>query len=244
MKASIFKHIYPRLLLTLTLVAFLGSCKNLDMKQVAQAIQDYQQPLDEATVVNGLKQALEVGTRNSVSETSKVGGFYNNPLIHIALPPELTKVSKTLRKFKLGSYVDNFERQMNRAAEVASVEAKDIFLESIMEMSLADGWSILRGSDDAATQYFRRTTESKLTTKFRPAITNSMKSVGFYNDYRALLKTYEKLPFTKKPDLNIENYILKQSLDGLFLLVAAEEKKIRTDPSARVTDLLKSVFTN
>jgi hypothetical protein len=229
--------------LGLTLIALLSGCKNLDLKQVAQVLQDYQQPLDETTVVNGLKQALEVGTRNSVSKTSKAGGFYDNPLIRIALPPELNKVSKTLRKLSLGSYVDSFERQMNRAAEVASVEAREIFLESILEMSLVDGWNILNGPEDAATQYFRRTTESKLIRKFRPAINRSMKSVGFYDDYTSLLKTYDKLPFTKKPDLNIENYILKRSLDGLFLLVAAEEKKIRNDPAARVTDLLKRVFS-
>ncbi len=235
---------YFQLFLIIASAGLLSGCKNLDLKQVAQVLQDYKQPLDEATVVRGLKQALEVGTKNTVSKTSKSGGFYDNPLIRIALPSELNKVADTLRKFKLGSYVDSFEKQMNRAAEVASVEAKEIFVESIMEMTLADGWNILRGSEDAATQYFRRTTESKLTNRFRPVINNSMKTIGFYDNYTTLLKTYDKLPFTKKPDLNIENYILKQSLDGLFTLVAEEEKKIRKDPAARVTDLLKQVFAD
>jgi len=133
---------------------------------------------------------------------------------------------------------------MNRAAESASKEAKQIFISSISQMSFTDAWQILRGSDDAATQYFKRTTSLQLRSKFRPIIQKSMQKVGFYQDYRTLLKTYDAIPFTKKPDLNIETYILQKSLDGLFTLVAQEEKKIRHDPVARVTDLLERVFSN
>ncbi len=230
--------------LLLPLVIAISGCKNVDLQQVIDIVQQQQQPLDSKTVVAGLKQALEVGTKNSVSKTSKAGGFSDNPLIRIALPEELTKVASTLKKFGLGSYVDRFELQMNRAAETASTEAKEIFIESISQMTLADGWSILRGENDAATQYFKRTTESKLNSKFQPVITSSMNKIGFYDDYKNLLKAYDALPLTKKPDLNIENYILKQSLDGLFTLVAQEEKKIRENPTARVTELLRKVFAN
>jgi hypothetical protein len=227
------------------LALFLIGCKNVDLQQVSDVLAEYQQtPLDEKTVVNGLKEALQVSTRNTVSQTSKSGGYSNNPLIKIVMPEKLSKVESTLKNVGLGSYVDKFELQMNRAAESASVEAKQVFIKSILNMSLTDGWNILKGSDDAATQYFKRTTGSELTDKFRPIITRSMNNVGFYSDYKKLMSSYDKLPFTTKPDLNIENYILEKSLDGLFLMVAAEEKKIRTDPAARVTDLLKKVFSN
>ncbi|TQV88101.1 DUF4197 domain-containing protein [Aliikangiella coralliicola] len=224
-------------------IAFgLTGCKNVDLQQVADTLQQYQTPLDEKTVVAGLKQALEVGTNNSVSKTSQIGGFSNNPLIRIAVPKELDKTASTLRKFGLGRYVDKFELQMNRSAESASKEAKQVFLESIAQMTLTDAWNILRGPNDAATQYFRRTTEARLSTKFKPIISSSMNKVGFYQDYKSLLNAYDALPLTTKPDLNIENYILQSSLDGLFKLVAQEEGKIRQDPAARVTELLQRVF--
>lgn len=229
------------------LLVFLIGCKDVDLQQVGAALEAYQQqqsPLDEKTVVKGLKQALQVGTRNSVSKTSQKGGYSDNPLIRIGIPQKLSKTASTLRSVGLGGYVDQFEIQMNRAAESASVEAKQVFINSISQMTLTDGWSILRGPDDAATQYFKRTTGNQLRTKFKPIITSSMSKVGFYSDYKKLLNAYDALPLTNKPDLNIENYILQKSLDGLFVMVAAEEKKIRHDPVARVTDLLKRVFAD
>ncbi len=230
---------------SLSLATMLTSCKTAELQKIVDVLQQQQQqPLDNKMVVAGLKQALSVGTRNTVSQTSQQGGFSDNPLIRIALPSELNKVATTLNQVGLGSYVERFELQMNRAAELASIEARDIFIDSISQMTLADGWKILRGENDAATQYFRRTTEEKLINKFRLAITNSMNKVGFYGDYKKLLKTYDALPFTQKPDLNIENHILQQSLDGLFTLVAQEEQNIRQNPSARVTDLLRRVFAN
>lgn len=226
----------------LPIVLILISCKSTDLRQIADSLQQVQQPLDSKTVVAGLKQALEIGTSNSVAKTSKIGGFSDNPLIHIAIPQQLNKVESTLRKIGLNQYVDRFELQMNRAAESASIEAKQIFISSISQMSFTDAWQILRGPDDAATQYFKRTTNAQLSSKFRPIIKQSMRKVGFYKDYERLLKTYDSIPFTTKPNLNIESFILQKSLDGLFTLVAQEEKKIRHDPVARVTDLLRRVF--
>ena len=232
------------IILALPIVLILISCKSTDLRQIADSLQQVQQPLDNKTVVAGLKQALEIGTSNSVAKTSKIGGFSDNPLIHIAIPQQLNKVESTLRKLGLNQYVDRFELQMNRAAESASIEAKQIFISSISHMSFADAWQILRGPNDAATQYFERTTNVQLRSKFRPIIQRSMQKVGFYQDYKTLLKTYDSIPFTNKPDLNIETYVLQKSLDGLFILVAQEEKKIRQDPAARVTDLLRRVFAN
>ncbi len=235
---------YLSIILALPLAILLISCKSSELRQIADSLQQVQQPLDSKTVVAGLKQALEIGTSNSVSKTSKPGGFSNNPLIHIAIPQQLNKVDSSLRNIGLGRYVDKFELQMNRAAESASIEAKQIFIASISQMSFNDAWNILRGPDNAATQYFERTTNTQLRKKFRPIIKRSMEKIGFYQDYKILLKTYDSIPFTDKPNLNIETYVLQKSLDGLFVLVAQEEKKIRKNPAARVTDLLKRVFAN
>jgi len=233
---------YFSLLMVIPLVIFLIGCKTSDLREISDSLQRNQQPLDNKTVVAGLKQALEISTKNSVNKTSKQGGFSDNPLIKIVIPQELHKVESSLRKIGLGRHVDRFEIQMNRAAESASKEAKEIFIVSITQMTFADAWKILRGADDEATQYFKRTTSTHLSNKFRPIIKRSMEKIGFYKDYRNLLKTYQSIPFTRKPDLDIETYILQKSLDGLFILLAQEEKKIRRDPVARVTELLRRVF--
>ncbi len=221
---------------------FLCGCKEADLQQVARAIEGYQPGLDQATVVAGLKQALEIGTGNSVQKTGKPGGFSDNPALKILVPEKFSKLAKTMRKYGMASYVDRFELQMNRSAEAASIEAKAVFINSIKQMTLDDAWGILKGPDDAATQYFRRTTSSELRQKFKPIITSSMNKVGFYSDYKKLLTTYQSLPLSDKPNLNIEDYVMDKTLTGLFSLVAEEEAKIRHDPAARVTDLLRRVF--
>ncbi len=221
---------------------FIG-CKTAELSDLTRAINQTSAPLDNKTVIAGLKQALQIGARNSVSKTSKKGGFNNNPLIHIPLPKELDSAVSALNKVGLGRYSKKLELQMNRAAEVASVEAKDILIKSVSNMSLQDGWSILKGGDNAATNYFRRNTQNELKVKFQPVIKRSMNKIGFYPEYRKLLKAYNTIPFTRKPNLDIENYIMNKSLDGLFIMLAKEEAKIRKDPAARVTELLKKVFT-
>lgn len=218
------------------------SCKTTDLNRVLDTIGG-NQGLSNETVVAGLKQALEVGTKNSVNSTNKPGGFSNNPLIKIAVPEELDNAASALRKVGLGSYVNNFEGQMNRAAEKASGQAKDVFIGAISSMSIADAWGILRGGDNAATDYFRDRTQTNLERRFQPIITSSMEKVGFYNDYKQLLGAYEKLPFSDKPNMNIEDYVMQETLDGLFTLVAQEEKKIRDNPVARTTELLQKVFS-
>jgi len=239
-------HISPKsisLLLSLPILAFLISCQSVDLKQINDQILN-SQPLDNKTIIAGLKQALEIGTKNSVKQSSQIGGFSNNELIKITTPQQLQKLSNTLNKLGMGSFVERFELQMNRAAETASKEATQVFINSISKMSLKDGLNILRGSDDAATQFFKQVSSQELSQKFRPIITRSMTKIGFYNDYKKLLSTYDAIPFTSKPDLNIENYILEETLGGLFFLVAKEEKKIRQNPNARVTELLQRVFSN
>ena len=225
----------------LVLMSFLMSCQSVDLKELNEQLSSAR-PLDNKTIVAGLKQALEVGTKNSVNLTSQKGGFSDNSLIRINTPKELDKLVNTLNKLGLSRYVDSFELQMNRAAETASAEAKQVFFNSISNMSLRDGLNILQGPDDAATQFFRKTSTQELSKKFKPIITQSMSRIGFYDDYKKMLKTYDAIPFTKKPDLNIESYLLQQTLDGLFTMLAKEESKIRKDPAARVTELLRRVF--
>ncbi len=228
--------------LSIPIAAFLLGCQSVDLNQINDQIRGAR-PLDNTTIVAGLKKALEMGTINSVRQTSQIGGFSDNDLLKITAPPQLQKLSSTLTKLGMGSFVKQFELQMNRAAESASKEAKQVFLSSISKMTLTDGLNILQGPDDAATQFFKQSSSKELSRKFRPIITNSMSKIGFYDDYKTLLNTYNALPFTLKPDLNIENYILGKTLEGLFSLVAKEEKKIRRDPAARVTELLRRVFS-
>ncbi|WP_196139038.1 DUF4197 domain-containing protein [Aliikangiella sp. G2MR2-5] len=225
-------------------LTFTLGCKDVDLSQVADTLGQYQRPLDTQTVVAGLKQALEVGTKNSVSATSKVGGFSDNPLIRIATPQKLEKVTSTLKNIGLGRYVDKFELQMNRSAEAATKSAGEVLMASIRQMSIKDAWNILNGPDNAATEYFKKTSSATLRKKFRPIISRSMNQVGFYSDYKKLLSSYEALPLTEKPNLDIEAHITNKTMSGLFTLIQDEEKKIRQNPSARVTELLRRVFGN
>ncbi len=228
--------------LSFAVISLVG-CKTTDLNRVSDVLVGLQQqPLSEQTVVAGLKQALDVGIKKTVAQTNRTGGFSNNPLIKIAVPDELANVAKKVRQIGFGSYVDKFELQMNRAAEKASGASVDIFVSAITRMSIADAWTILRGEQDAATRYFRQATEQSLRHKFQPIVTSSMQKVGFYRDYKKLLNTYNSIPFVQKPDLDIENYVLDKSLEGLFQLIAQEEKHIRNDPVARTTDLLRKVF--
>ncbi|NVJ65796.1 MAG: DUF4197 domain-containing protein [Gammaproteobacteria bacterium] len=228
-------------LIFIGLLFALGSCKSTDVARVLDAL-NQQQGLSQQTVAAGLKQALQVGTEKTVFNTNRDGGFSNNPLIKILVPEKLDKVASTVRKIGLGSYVDQFELQMNRAAESAAGEAKAVFFDAISGMSWQDAWGILKGGDNAATDYFKQHTTAALTSRFKPIIQTNMQKVGFYNDYNKLIDTYNAIPFTQKQDLSIETYVTDKALDGLFTLVAEEEAKIRQDPLARTTELLRKVF--
>lgn len=219
-------------------------CKNVDLQKVATALETYPNQLDRSTVTAGLKQALEIGTASAVKTTSAQNGFFHDPQIKLSVPSEMNKLASNMRRFGFGKYVDRLESQMNRSAELAAAEAKTIFIASISQMTITDAMNILQGPNDAATQYFRQTTQTDLSNKFKPVIKASMQKVGFYQNYKKLLSTYQSLPIADKPNLDIEAYILRKTLDGLFLYVAKEEQAIRENPAARVTDLLKKVFAD
>jgi hypothetical protein len=201
--------------------------------------------LDYSTIVSGLKEALEVGTRSAIDNVSKPNGYLTNQLIHIAMPPELQQVSGLMRKFGLGDQADVFEQSMNHAAEKAAPEATNIIVNAIKNMSIKDANAILQGPDNAATEYFKAQTTEQLTGLFRPAIDTSLNQVGatkYYNDLTGKVAT---LPLVgKNVNLDLPDYVTEQALNGLFTMIAAEEKKIRENPAARTTELLKQVFSS
>jgi hypothetical protein len=200
--------------------------------------------LDESTVAAGLKEALRIGTERSTASTSKLDGFYKNVLIRIALPEQYAGVAKTLNSIGMGSYVDDFERSMNRAAERASGEAIAVFWAAITQMSITDAFGILHGDETAATDYFRRTTTISLTVRFQPIVTAAMEEVGVYNIYNDLVAAYNQLPIDKPEPVDIDDYVTARTVDGIFSILEGEEKKIREDPAARTTALLRKVFGN
>ena len=201
-----------------------------------------EQGLTESEIVEGLKQALEIGTGKAVMQVSKKNGYLKNPKIKIPLPKNVQKAENFLRNIGFGSKIDEFELSMNRAAERAAPKAKSIFWDAIKKMTFSDARQILKGPDDAATQYFRRKTATRLQDEFKPIVNQAMTEVGVTQAYQALDRKIRALPFTEPLSFDLDEYVTDKALDGLFLMLAAEEKKIRQDPAARVTDLLKKVF--
>lgn len=199
-------------------------------------------PLDDDTIVAGLREALEVGTRNTVDSTSSLNGFLANELIRIALPDQLEGMGNALRTIGFGAQVDELEVAMNRTAERAAGEATSVFVDGIRQMTFADARQILQGNETAATDYFRRTTSDTLRRRFSPIVHQKMQEVGVVRTYDGLLKTYEAIPLVSKPDMDLYRYVTDEALDGLFTVLAQEEQKIRTDPAARITPLLQRVF--
>ncbi|HSG28234.1 MAG TPA: DUF4197 domain-containing protein, partial [Candidatus Krumholzibacterium sp.] len=200
-------------------------------------------PLDEKTVIAGLKEALQVGTDNTVLSTSALDGYLGNELIRIAMPEQLSSVASTMRQAGFGGQVDELETGMNRAAELAAGEAREIFWDAITGMSIADAFGILRGHSTAATDYFRERTESTLRARFHPVIERKMEEVGLSRLYGQISNTYNGLPVPGKTDLiDLDEYVTGRALDGLFKVLAREEEKIRQDPMARTTALLRRVF--
>lgn len=199
--------------------------------------------LSNGDIVSGLKEALEVGTTNTVDLTGKVDGYFSNAAIKILLPKQLEPVESGLRLIGQGDKVDEFILAMNRAAEKAAPGAKDIFWNAIKSMTFDDARKILSGGDTAATDYFRAKTSDALTAKFRPVVADSMKDVGVVQQYDRLKAAYQSVPLASAlPSVDIESYVVSKALDGLFYVLGQQEKEIRTNPSAQVTSLLKKVF--
>jgi hypothetical protein len=164
--------------------------------------------------------------------------------IKIPVPEKLEKAESLLRKVGMDDRVDEFILSMNRAAETAAPQAVDIFVDAIRDMTVVDAYGIVKGEETAATTYFENNTSGKLYGLFRPVVTDSMAKVGAVRSYKRMMDKYNSLPLVKKLDVDLEGYVTDMALDGLFFMVAEEEKKIRKDPAARVTELLQKVFGN
>ena len=226
-------------LIPLLLILFC-SCDTLN--QVAQStVQQYGNPTN-LEISNALKQALEQGTGKSSDQLSAVNGFFGNAAVKILFPPEAQKVEKTLRSIGLSKLADNVILSLNRAAEDAAGKAKPIFVSAIKQMTLKDVTNILLGNQDAATQYFKRTTTLQLAASFKPVIKTSLNNVGATKYYSDAASAYNKVPFVTKVNPDISDYVTQKAIDGLFVEIAREELNIRQNLGARTTPLLQKVF--
>lgn len=198
--------------------------------------------LTEEKIIQGLKEALEIGAKNAVENVSRSDGYFGNPQIRIPLPESVQKAKKLLRTVGYGRQVDAFELSMNRAAEKAAPEAKRLFWETIGKMSFEDAKKILGGRDNEATLYFKEKTWEDLSRTFKPIVHGAMAGVGVTRSYQDLEDKVRSLPFGDRFGLDLDRYVTDKALDGLFFMVAEEERKIRRDPAARVTELLREVF--
>lgn len=200
--------------------------------------------LDENTVVSGLKEALEVGTKNAVKNVSRIDGYFGNEIIKILIPDRIAKVADVLTTFGFEQEVDEFIKSMNRAAEKAAPNAVAIFVDSIQEINFDDARKILAGDDTAATEYFQKKTSQRLFNAFKPIVSSAMNDVGVTRNFKEMMSKYEKIPLMESVHIDLDTYVTNEALDGLFHMVGEEEKKIREDPAARVTELLQKVFAD
>lgn len=226
----------PCLILFITLT----SCDSLN--QIAQAGSAQITNPTNLEIGNGLKEALQIGTSKSSDRLSAVDGFFANAAVKILFPPEAQKAENTLRSIGLGKLCDNVVLSLNRAAEDAAKQAKPIFLNAVKQMTLQDVTNILLGSQDAATQYFKRTTTLQLTASFKPVIQGSLNKVGATKYYGDAVNEYNKVPFITKINPDISAYVTQKAIDGLFIEIAQEELNIRKNISARTSPLLQKVF--
>jgi len=191
---------------------------------------------------SGLKEALRIGTDNAVSLTGAKDGFFQNQAIKILLPEKLKTLERGLRMTGMGSKLDEFELSMNRAAERAAPAARSIFKDALTEMTFDDARKILTGGNTSATEYFKGRTSGRLTDAFKPTVASAMEETGVVKQYKQLSGGISSLPFGGGTSFDITGYVVGKSLDGLFYMLGEEEKKIRNNPAARVTPLLKEVF--
>ena len=196
----------------------------------------------DSTTSSGLKEALRIGTENAVDLTGTTDGFFKNQAIKILMPEKLLTAEKGLRMAGMGAKLDEFELSMNRAAEKAAPAAKGIFKDALTQMSFDDARKILTGGDTSATEYFKSKTSTTLTATFKPTVESAMAETGVMQQYKQLAGNMPSIPFMKSQAFDITDYVVGKTLSGLFHMLGEEEKKIRTNPAAQVTPLLKQVF--
>jgi len=225
--------------LTLFLVLNLTACAEL--QQVVGQLPNGG-GLSQIDIGNGLRQALDLGIDKQVKKLTLENGFFKNEMVKILLPKELRKVDKTLRDIGLSSLADEGLKVLNRAAEDAVSQATPIFIEAVKGITFRDAKNILLGDKDAATQYLNAKTKTALYGKFNPVIKNSFAKVGADQIWENLIGKYNSIPFTKKVNANLTDYVTNQALKGVYKMIAVEELEIRQKVSSRTTTLLQKVF--
>jgi hypothetical protein len=217
--------------------------KKINLVLVAAFLLLVASPAVAQDLAAGLKEALAIGTGNAVQLLSKANGYFGDAAVKILLPENMQKVADVLKKAGFQKEVDEFVLSMNRAAEQAAPKARPIFEDAVRKMTFDDAQKILKGKNTAATDYFKAKTSSPLTNVFKPVISESMNQTGATRSYKDLTDRYNSMvPFGKMDSFDLDSYVTKKALDGLFFKVGQEEAKIRTNPAARTTDLLKKVF--
>jgi len=199
-------------------------------------------PLTNNEVIAGLKEALTVGARESATAASAVDGFLRNPGIAIPWPAEVQGMKDVLVRIGLSGQVSRFEESMNRAAEEAAKGAFNIFAAAVRDMTIADGFAILNGGETAATQFLRERTTAPLKSTFTPVVRNAIETVNVTSYWNPLVNAYNAIPGVTRLNPNLEDYITDRAIDGLMTLIAEQEAKIRRDPAAQITPLLRKVF--
>ncbi len=228
-----------RILLCFLTFQFFGCA---ELQQVVNQLPQGSVGIGNEEIARGLREALNFGIEKQVSKLTAKDGFFRNQLVKILLPDELKKVDKTLRDVGLGKLADEGLRILNRAAEDAVKEATPIFVDAVKGISFADAKQILLGSDSAATSYLEQNTRKKLYDRFNPVIKNSFKKVGADQIWSNIITKYNNLPLTNDVNPDLTDYTTKEALDGVFTMIALEEKEIRTKLSSRTTDLLRKIF--
>lgn len=232
-------------ILAFALLIPLVSCSQIDFNKIGKTIDkniNTKKPLSNDDIIAGLKEALSVGSNNAASSASKADGYFRHPVIKIPFPPEAQQMESKLRAIGMNKQVDEFIMTLNRAAEEAAKQAAPVFVDAVKKMTITDGLQILKGSDTAATGYLKKTTTPQLHSSFKPVIKSATQKVDVTKYWTPLVSAYDKIPFVTKVNPDLDEYITQRALTGLFYLVAQEETKIRKDPAARVTDILKKVF--
>ncbi|MUP44237.1 DUF4197 domain-containing protein [Gramella sp. BOM4] len=226
-------------IVALSALLILTSCAEL--QQIATQIPGGYTVTD-SEINNGLKQALQFGIDKEVTKLAEENGYFSNELVRIGLPPELQKVDKTLRDVGLDALADEGLMILNRAAEDAVSEAIPVFADAVTQITFADARNILLGPDDAATLYLNDKTEQELYTRFNPIISNSLDEVGATQVWKNIIQKYNSLPLTNDVNPDLPDYVTKEALKGVYIMIAKEEKEIRNNISARTTSLLQRVF--
>ncbi|MBT5632073.1 MAG: DUF4197 domain-containing protein [Nitrospina sp.] len=216
--------------------------KGMDSLSQDKPLSEMGTSLSEDSIISGLKEALEIGVGKSIDFTSRLDGYVGNPKIKIPMPEKIQNVADMLGKIGLQKPVDDFVLSMNRAAEAASPKAKEFLLSSIKQMTFDDAKKILEGGDTAATDYLKTKTFDDIFGAFKPTVSEMVNKVGVTSAYKEMMGKFSSIPFASAESLDLDNYVTDKAISGLFLMLGEEEKNIRTDPKARVTDLLKNVF--